>query len=471
MSWLGYSRSLLHLFINSMALAVFFFSACCNSVLDVEADEQSVLAKISQDESSSSLESSSSKAKSSSSVAKSSSSQQLKYPESFKPNDKEFPYAGIPRIVIETGNRKEIKDRETEIPAKMQIWGDSTAESEIMGLTIRGRGNSSWNLMPKKSYKIEFEKKQSMLGMPKDKDWTLIANYADKTLMKNYLVYNLSANLGAYYSPRCEFVELFLNDEYLGVYLLTETIKVSKNRIDIPQNEDSYLVEIDGKYKNGEQVVFSDIIPKAYNKNSFRIHEPKNASENALLKFENYIQTFELFLKKIDSKTTNDIDQWIDIYDYIRYYWVQEFSKNPDAVFSTSVYFIWEVGDVIKMGPVWDFDISFGGHNDSTYIHPENWYVKDACWNAYLFKDSTLNRANIDYWIENKQKFANTLDVIDSMYNYLEKAAKNNFEKWNILQSTDLAYFHYRYSSYKEAVDDLKKWIDKRIQWIDSQIE
>ena len=111
MSWLGYSRSLLHLFINSMALAVFFFSACCNSVLDVEADEQSVLAKISQDESSSSLESSSSKAKSSSSVAKSSSSQQLKYPESFKPNDKEFPYAGIPRIVIETGNRKEIKDR------------------------------------------------------------------------------------------------------------------------------------------------------------------------------------------------------------------------------------------------------------------------------------------------------------------------------------------------------------------------
>ena len=471
MSWLGYSRSLLHLFINSMALAVFFFSACCNSVLDVEADEQSVLAKISQDESSSSLESSSSKAKSSSSVAKSSSSQQLKYPESFKPNDKEFPYAGIPRIVIETGNRKEIKDRETEIPAKMQIWGDSTAESEIMGLTIRGRGNSSWNLMPKKSYKIEFEKKQSMLGMPKDKDWALIANYADKTLMKNYLVYNLSANLGAYYSPRCEFVELFLNDEYLGVYLLTETIKVSKNRIDIPQNEDSYLVEIDGKYKNGEQVVFSDIIPKAYNKNSFRIHEPKNASENALLKFENYIQTFELFLKKIDSKTTNDIDQWIDIYDYIRYYWVQEFSKNPDAVFSTSVYFIWEVGDVIKMGPVWDFDISFGGHNDSTYIHPENWYVKDACWNAYLFKDSMLNRANIDYWIENKQKFANTLDVIDSMYNYLEKAAKNNFEKWNILQSTDLAYFHYRYSSYKEAVDDLKKWIDKRIQWIDSQIE
>jgi spore coat protein CotH len=84
-----------------------------------------------------------------------------------------------------------------------------------------------------------------MLGLPKDKDWALIANYADKTLMKNYLVYNLSANLGAYYSPRCEFAELFLNGEYLGVYLLTETIKIAKNRINIPKNENRYIVEVD----------------------------------------------------------------------------------------------------------------------------------------------------------------------------------------------------------------------------------
>ena len=69
-----------------------------------------------------------------------------------------------------------------------------------------------------------------MLGMPKDKDWALISNYADKTLMKNYLMYNLSAKLGAFYSPRCEFAELYLNGEYLGVYLLTETIKIGKKQ-------------------------------------------------------------------------------------------------------------------------------------------------------------------------------------------------------------------------------------------------
>ena len=143
--------------------------------------------------------------KSSSSKAKSSSSKKA-YPDSFKPNDKEYPYANIPRIVIYTENQQKIKDRETEIPAKLQIWGKKEAESEVLNLTIRGRGNSSWS-MPKKSYKIELAKKQSMLGMPKDRDWALIANYADKTLMKNYLMYHLSADLGAYYAPRCEFAE------------------------------------------------------------------------------------------------------------------------------------------------------------------------------------------------------------------------------------------------------------------------
>ena len=130
-------------------------------------------------------------------------------------DDSEYPYAGIPRVVIVTENYQKIKNREIEIPAKLQIWGEKAPESEIMDLTIRGRGNTSWTEMPKKSYKIEFVNKQAMLGMPKDRDWALIANYADKTLMKNYLMYHLSAELGAYYAPRCEFIELYLNKDYL----------------------------------------------------------------------------------------------------------------------------------------------------------------------------------------------------------------------------------------------------------------
>ena len=160
MSWSCEKKSLTSVMLLLCAVfAVFAICACGDSV---EADED---VATTQEESSSSVKSSSSKAKSSSSKAKSSSSSaksssssKLEYPDSFKPQDKEYPYAGIPRIVIETGNRIAIKDRETEIPAKMQIWGESSAESEILDLTIRGRGNSSWSY-PKKPYTIKFEKK------------------------------------------------------------------------------------------------------------------------------------------------------------------------------------------------------------------------------------------------------------------------------------------------------------------------
>lgn len=160
------------------------------------------------------------------------------YPKSFKPDDKEYPYAGISRIVIEAEYRQQIKDCETEIPAKMQIWGDSTNESEILNL----------------------KKKQSMLGMPKDKDWVLIANYADKTLMRNYIAYRLSGVLEAYYAPRCEFAELYLNGEYLGVYLLAASIKIAKNRVNLPKDDNSYIIEFDAKYRNYEQVFFFQML-------------------------------------------------------------------------------------------------------------------------------------------------------------------------------------------------------------------
>ena len=338
-------------------------------------------------------------------------------------DDSEYPYAGIPRIVIETENRREIKDRETEIPAKLQIWGEKAPESEIMELTIRGRGNTSWDT-PKKSYKIEFTDKQSILDMPKDRDWALISNYADKTLMKNYLMYHLSAKLGAYYAPQCEFTELYINKEYLGVYLLTETIKIGKNRIGIPENDNSYIVEFDAKYREDEQVIFSKILQTSSNGKAFRVHTPKNATKEILSEIEKHITDFELYLKTIHSQKNKQLEQWIDVDDYIKHYWVQEFSKNPDAWFYTSVYFSWIKGGIIKMGPVWDFDLAFGGHaNELPFdeyanlgrLEPKGWYTNVFYWNKYLFNDSIFSTQTNQFWIENKNTFYDIPNYVDSL--------------------------------------------------------
>jgi hypothetical protein len=389
-------------------------------------------------------------------------------------NDSVYPYAGIPRIVIETENNQEIKDREMEIPAKLQIWGEKAPESEVMDLTIRGRGNSSWTEMPQKSYKIEFINKQALLSMPKDKDWALIANYADKTLMKNYLMYHLSAKLGSYYAPKCEFVELYLNKKYFGVYLLTETIKIGKNRINIPKNDSSYIVEMDMRLEEDEQAVFSHILRDdslEYNWHfHFEIHSPKKASQQSLKTIEELIQTFETYLANIRNDKDNHIDQWLDISDYEKHYWIQEFSKNPNAAGISSVYFSWIKGNSIKMGPVWDFDLAFGSYRDDSINSPENWYIKKTYWDFYILRDSIANQKHIDFWKENKDVLAGTIDTADSIYVLLQAAAANNFKKWKILKNTQLVYHHHAYATYKDAVEDLKDWIRKRITWIDTHI-
>lgn len=264
------------------AFLMAFFNACSESALDADVEEQDEVTLFLEDESLSS------KTKSILFVEK--------YPESFKPDDDEYPYADIPRIVIETEYRQAVENRETEIPAKLQIWGENSAQSEILSLTIKGRGNTSWS-MPKKSYKIEFSKKQFMLGMPKDKDWALIANYSDKTLLKNYLMYRLSAKLGAFYAPRCEFVELYLNGEYLGVYLLTETIEIAENRINMPKTSGSYIAEMKRNYRAGQQVIFSHVLKQDSIGQPFRIHYPSTASENELQVIQEHIETFEGYLK------------------------------------------------------------------------------------------------------------------------------------------------------------------------------
>ena len=378
-------------------------------------------------------------------------------------DDSEYPYAGIPRIVIETEDHRAIRDRETEIPAKLQIWGENTPKSEIMALTIRGRGNSSWVEMPKKSYKIEFMQKQTLLDMPTNKDWILLANYADKTLLKNYTIFQLARLLNSSYPPRGIFIELYLNREYLGVYLLTESIKKGRHRVNISDQNLSYIVEFDSKKKPSDIGTYSNL-GKFLN-----IHYPKNPTDSVLSILENRINEIEQTLWRY---AFNDsiLSTFFDIDAYLSHYWIQEFSKNPDAFFGSSVYFSWEVGQPIKMGPVWDFDIAFGVHFNEEKRIPSGWFIRQHYWNRYLFNDSTFKQHATDYWINNHRVFYNILDSLESYKKSLQFAAQNNFKKWNILKDTQLTYHRKSFSTYDETIDDLKNWISQRYNWINDNI-
>ena len=173
-------------------------------------------------------------------------------------DDSEYPYAGLPRLVIETEDFAQIGDRETEHSAKLQIYGENSPESDVLDLEIKGRGNSSFS-MAKYSIKLKFENKQPLFGMPKDKEWDLVANHRDKSMLRNYITYQLAHTLHDSYSPRNQFVEVFLNRRYMGVYMLVEHIKVSPQRVKIYEDDSSYLFEKTSANATGENLITTDM--------------------------------------------------------------------------------------------------------------------------------------------------------------------------------------------------------------------
>lgn len=347
----------------------------------------------------------------------------------------------------------------------MQLYGERNPTSPIFDIIIKGRGNSSF-VMTKYGYKIKFAKQNSLLGMPADKEWDLISNFRDKSMLRNYITYQLAGILGDEYYPKCKFVELFLNRQYHGIYLAVEHVKVSKNRVNISKSDSSFLFEkttattTDGTlFTSGLGYIFKFNYPK----------KPSLASQELLINhigdFENFLQTKNIY--KIDS-----ISKWIDTEDFIRYYWIQEFTKNIDG-HRRSIFLTWEKTEhkdsPIKMGPVWDFDLGYGNSRDVKNI-PENWLIRNYGWNRFLFKNKDYKIQVRDFWKINRQSFIATLDSIDSMSKNLDRASSNEFKRWPVLKNDSDFPFNQKYDSYQDAVTALKTWIKKRIQWIDDSI-
>jgi hypothetical protein len=378
-------------------------------------------------------------------------------------DDSVYPYAGLPRIVIETEDFAGLRDRETEFPSKLQIYGEKSPQSEVLELTVRGRGNSSFK-MPKYGMKLEFKDKVELFGMPKSRDWALIANYGDKTHLRNYMMTRLSEWLGAKYTPRMQFVELYLNRKYMGLYLLSETIKVAKNRVHIEENDTTFLVEKEDVKKYDPPYVITD------HKNIYHIRSPKDPPDESLELLQNHLNNFEHFLMNRYLYEDEDILNWIDLEDYLLYYWVQEYSKNEDGNYARSVFFTWTKGEPIHFGPLWDFDLAFGNASRTENQNPEDWYISEYRLNYYIVKNHVVDSAIAVYWNEHRETFRELIDSIPVYRSIIERAVNNEYRRWPILSNTENWALKDPYDSYDEAVETMASWMRKRYEWIDSEI-
>ena len=392
----------------------------------------------------------------------------------------------IPVVTINTLNSTPITSKEEYIPATLSMVSFTEEDVEIplilnASLQIRGRGNSSWSSMPKKSYRLKFDDSVFFLTTYKEKDWNLIANFADHTLIRNYLAYNLSRSMNMDFSPTAQFIDLYLNGEYLGNYMVTDQIEISKNRVNIEKNSTDlntgYIIELDQRMGESPEDIylFNYFNIRGY---KYAIKDPNptkdHYSVNQLYYIESYFLDVHLALQ-----FQQPYHHLIDEASFVDWFIINELFKNVDVGFS-SVYFTKNRDGLLKLGPVWDFDLSTSnqGHVSNYDLRgPIGWYTPleyKNVWFFYLMRYPSFKAALKERWNEvyNVQLKA-MMDSINPTINSIALSRYQNFQRWNTIGNWWDWYTSpevYDAKTYEAQVKLLRDYLNTRLLWMNEQI-
>ncbi|MDR1723573.1 MAG: CotH kinase family protein [Tannerella sp.] len=378
-------------------------------------------------------------------------------------------YTGLPVVVIHTNNNAEIKDKVNWVPAEMTIDGMGKYEDYEGTMAIRGRGNSTWPL-PKKPFAIKLDSKSSILGMPEHKRWVLLANYVDRTMIRNHIAFEIARTTGLEWTPRGQFVELMINDCPLGNYYLCEQIKIDENRVNITGMSSSDLDEeaITGGYLLEFDSHFDEV-------NKFRsakfnlpvmIQDPDEETlQPAQFEYiRTYIDSLERLLTNSDSLAARAYTRMIADTTFIDWWIVMELTTNHESYVPNSLYMYKDRMDVLKAGPVWDFDLkTFGA--DQAFVTMNGIIFKT------LFKDPVFTQKAKERWANFKPAFTNIAAQIDSLTLALQVSAEVNTEIWPLEKRWSIPNFEPlngdEFFPYTLATSTMKSNYVKRISSLD----
>ena len=397
----------------------------------------------------------------------------LRFPSAAKNAEEELKRRqNIPSVYINTGG-KGIYDKENYVDGTITIkdpeklYSDVAEFSAAMG--IRGRGNSTWSF-PKKPYKVKLKEKASIFGMGADKEWALLANYSDRTLIRNILAMKMSEICGFSWTPHMYSVHVYLNTEYQGVYTLCEHKKVHKDRVDIDLDAGDVYLEIEQQQDEttcwwtgmGVPMMFSD---------------PEEPSAELYSEITKWFSDFEAALYSDYLADPNrGYAKYIDVDSFIDYYIVQEVAKNTDGNLRKSSFITKKKGEKMEMYHLWDFDLTFG--NSGGLLHdPEGFFIKDYTpgwyvgdnWFNMMMKDPAFVTRLQARWNELYPQLVSLVDFIDEQAFILDKAQQQNFTVWSIWESVDWVECP-SLGSYEAEVEFLKEFYSKRVEWMNTAI-
>lgn len=371
-------------------------------------------------------------------------------------------FTGLPIVYITTEEEKAIDSKDEYVKGTVRIVSNNVngIPDFEASMKIKGRGNSTWQL-PKKPYKMKFDSKVSLLGEPADKEWVLLANYTDKTQIRNEIAFFMGEMSSLEYTPRTHYVEVVINGVYNGTYQLGEQLKISKNRVNV--GDDGYLLEVDARATSDDITFTVAHVPYPINIKDPDVELGSEAYDYVL----GYVESLDnvLFSDNFNDPV-NGYSKYIDVESFVDWYLINEISKNTDAIFFSSCYMNLSRNGKLKMGPLWDFDLAFGNVDYNTNDNPEGFWLKNnIAWYKSLFKDPafvSLVKERFDYFYSQKDVIFNE---INRNAEYLQYAAVENNNKWSTL-------YNYTWpnnevlGSYQNEVQSLKTWLNRRFEWL-----
>ena len=363
---------------------------------------------------------------------------------------------------------------------------DDTSNASLLNyvgrIGIKTRGHTSLN-SPKKSYSIETRKADNvsnnnvaLMGMPKENDWVLNGLYLDNSHIRDALTYEMGRRTG-HYAPRTHHCELFINGDYKGLYMLSEKIKVDKNRVNITKMSAAdtagdaltggYIFKADHPDKD-EPVAWTTSSLAGDFEVTYIFHYPK--PEDVTPQQQNYLReyfnNFEKRARRADTTTATGYPGVIDVQSFVDYMLVCELASNADG-YQFSTFFHKDRNGKLCAGPLWDFNQAYGndpkgrdGYNVWQFNNGSN--TGSTFWNTF-YKRKYFHNKMEKRWQQLTEdgplSLENTLALIDSLSDAVAQAAIKDRQRW--------VYN----SEYSQSIDSLKNWLRMRYAWLDEQLQ
>lgn len=381
----------------------------------------------------------------------------------------------LPVMYINTEGGKSIKDKVNYIEGTYYVdamgvdWCSSLGSADVpLHLQIRGRGNYTWASFDKKPYRIKLAEKQPLLGMNKSRHFALLAHADDDVaFLRNTVGFEVSRRIGIPFTPEQRPVEVVLNGDYIGLYFLTETVRVATKRVNIleqrdgQEHEDSvtggWLLEIDNTTQAEQQIRFSTEGTDLW-RLKITYHSPDSLSAIQTAYLIDQIESIKRAIYFHDGDSTL-LEKIIDLNSLARFYIVHELIDQLEG-FVGSCYLYKDINEEKwKFGPVWDLGNAFNSYHDKHQFIYQNSPYPISIMNTVCNFDS-FQKEVLKVWNEFYPDGLEGIDnFINSFLKQIEKAAVSNARRWpeygnsNVWESAKLVFTRFQ----------------EKAEWLDSQ--